>query len=160
MSEFLRALASRGCASDWSMITLVSSVMGSILMARASSIPFIIPGISMSIMARAYRSPSAIALHKNSSASSPLAAEVHRIPKEVSCARTISRSVALLSASNTCLAGRGFCFAGAAFPTACFANRAVNQNVDPLPGSLSTPISPCIIFTSCREIVSPSPVPP
>ena len=36
----------------------------------------------------------------------------------------------------------------------------VNQNVLPTPGALSTPISPPISSTSCRQIASPRPVPP
>jgi hypothetical protein len=67
----------------------------------------------------------------------PLAAKVHCIPKAVSCDRRIWRLVALSSASSTRPLRRGFCFAGAAFPPARFSNLLVNQNVDPLPGSLS-----------------------
>ena len=36
----------------------------------------------------------------------------------------------------------------------------VKKNVLPCPGSLSTQMRPPIIWTSCREIVNPSPVPP
>ena len=39
----------------------------------------------------------------------------------------------------------------------CFSRTAVNQNVDPLPSSLSTPIRPPNISTSCLEIVRPKP---
>ena len=35
-----------------------------------------------------------------------------------------------------------------------------NQNTDPRPASLLTPISPCISSTSCRQMDKPSPVPP
>ena len=40
------------------------------------------------------------------------------------------------------------------------AKDAVNQNVLPRPGSLSTPISPLIISINCFEMARPSPVPP
>ncbi len=40
------------------------------------------------------------------------------------------------------------------------AGRTVNQNVDPRPASLSTPIVPPISPASCRLMASPSPVPP
>src|ERR671932_633118 len=40
------------------------------------------------------------------------------------------------------------------------AKRAVNQNVAPWPGMLSTPISPCMSSTSRLEMLSPRPVPP
>jgi hypothetical protein len=36
----------------------------------------------------------------------------------------------------------------------------VNQNFDPCPGVLTTPISPPISSVSCFEIDKPSPVPP
>jgi hypothetical protein len=36
----------------------------------------------------------------------------------------------------------------------------VNQNVDPWPGSLLTPIVPPIMVTSRLEIANPNPVPP
>ena len=42
----------------------------------------------------------------------------------------------------------------------CFSNLAVNQNVDPFPGVLSTPIRPLIRATNCSEIDKPKPVPP
>ena len=37
---------------------------------------------------------------------------------------------------------------------------AVNQNVEPTPGRLSTPMSPSMRRTSSREIARPKPVPP
>ena len=36
----------------------------------------------------------------------------------------------------------------------------VNQNIDPCPGVLSTPIAPPISSESCLAIASPRPVPP
>ena len=39
-------------------------------------------------------------------------------------------------------------------------NLAVNQNVLPLPNSLSTPTSPPMRLASCFDIASPNPVPP
>ena len=39
-------------------------------------------------------------------------------------------------------------------------SRVVNQNVEPWPGRISTPISPPIISASVLHIASPSPVPP
>jgi len=39
-------------------------------------------------------------------------------------------------------------------------HKAVNQNVEPIPSVLFTPISPPIISASCFEMASPSPVPP
>ena len=42
----------------------------------------------------------------------------------------------------------------------CFSNLAVNQNVEPCPSTLRTPIFPPIISTSCLEIARPNPVPP
>ena len=41
-----------------------------------------------------------------------------------------------------------------------WSSRSVNQNVEPTPGELVTPISPPIRCTSCRQIARPSPVPP
>ena len=38
--------------------------------------------------------------------------------------------------------------------------RAVNQKVEPWPGTLSTPTSPPMSSASLREMASPSPVPP
>src|SRR2546430_12707623 len=42
----------------------------------------------------------------------------------------------------------------------CLSNFAVNQNAEPLPRVLSTPIWPPIISTNCLEIARPRPVPP
>ena len=43
---------------------------------------------------------------------------------------------------------------------ACFSSVSSNQNVLPLPGSLSSQMRPPMSSISCRVIVSPSPVPP
>ena len=45
-------------------------------------------------------------------------------------------------------------------PSGLFSSFVVNQNVEPSPGSLLTPISPPIISTSCLLMARPSPVPP
>ena len=70
-----------------------------------------------------------------------------------------SRACELSSMIRTCRprrSGRGILFT----TMSLFPKRAVNQNVLPLPNSLSTPTSPPINFASCFEIASPSPVPP
>ena len=46
------------------------------------------------------------------------------------------------------------------FFSACFLKTAVNQNVDPFPSSLSTPILPPIISANRLDIANPRPVPP
>ena len=96
-----------------------------------------------------------------SSASAPLAACSSRIPQLRRDGAGTARLVALSSTMSTrrpaSAALRG---GGLARPQSASRKRAVNQKVEPLPGSLSTPISPPICSTSCLQIASPRPVPP
>ena len=48
----------------------------------------------------------------------------------------------------------------AAVAMSASSNSTTNQNIAPEPGSLMTPISPCISSTSFRLMASPRPVPP
>src|SRR2546421_2455078 len=83
------------------------------------------------------------------------------MPHEPNWCDRILRLVALSSTINT----RKFsilssCGDGRAVPAGCFSSFAVNQNVDPSPGVLLTPIWPSISWTNCFEIDRPNPVPP
>ena len=70
----------------------------------------------------------------------------------VALSSTIKTRLPRSSSSRTSQAGR-------ALVIGCFSG-TVNQNREPAPGVLSTPISPPIKCTNRREMANPSPVPP
>ena len=85
------------------------------------------------------------------------------MPQAVSCSRKTS-AVPLEPATRVRTPAK--LAAGSCVPSSSsnkiggFAKSTVNQNVDPSPGLLSTPIWPPMSSTNCLEIASPSPVPP
>src|SRR6266446_5896137 len=83
------------------------------------------------------------------------------MPQEPNWCDRIFRFVALSSTINT----RKFsmlssCGEDRSVLAACFSKVTVNQNVDPSPDVLLTPICPPISSTNCFEIDKPNPVPP
>jgi len=97
----------------------------------------------------------------NPNPSSPLAAVSTWHPKLEIILFKIIRFVALSSIHKTCKPIKSLSGGkGCSFQSVCFSKNAVNQNRLPLPGSLSTPILPPIISTSCFEMDNPRPVPP
>ena len=73
----------------------------------------------------------------------------------------ISRAEALSSAINTRLpTNSAVLLIRRGDASACSPNWAQKWNVEPMPGSLSTHMRPCICSTRLLEMTSPSPVPP
>ena len=111
-----------------------------------------------------YGSPSARAAAKASSAASAPSTSVCRQPQASSMPATTLRLVALSSTARmrtpvTSIGSRR----SSPLPrtvASCLANCAVNQKVEPTPGSLATPISPPMSCTRRRQMDRPRPVPP
>ena len=97
------------------------------------------------------------------SAVSPSAAASNLQPQLLSIVVITVRFVALTSTTRireVVISARFKNSGGSERSDVCLSNRAVNQNVEPFPTSLSMPISPPINSASCLEMESPRPVPP
>ena len=81
-------------------------------------------------------------------------------PSAASCRCRTFRLVAVSSTIRTCSPLSRWPAAAAGRDRRRAAARSSNQNVEPAPGVLSTPIRPPISSTSCLEIARPRPVPP
>ena len=152
--------ASPGRVSGVTMTILVKSNLWSERMAAHSSLPSI-PGISLSTRAMSKEWLRKKAASSSCKADVPSATAIGSIPRAWVWSESCSLVVGLPTAirmrrwwSSWGLSKR----LGVAF--GCRAKRAVNQNVEPFPSRLSTPMSPPINAASCFEMARPSPVPP
>ena len=144
---------------DVSMMRRADARAGSDLIACATWMPF----ISGIIMSRITRSKGSCfeAVCMASRAAGPLSTQTSRMLHPVTKWWSSSRLVALSSTTRTRRPCRSRAFDAEASSTlVVLPKRAVNQNVEPMPGTLSTPIAPPIISASCFAIARPSPVPP
>ena len=137
----------------------VPEISGASLMARARLSPSM-SGICMSRIASANGSLLAASCRSFARASEPLDAPTGRMPRAAVCWRRMFRFVSLSSTMSKRRPAKRNLISGTTAVRSCFSNLALNQNVEPLPGVLSTPIWPPIISTSCLEIARPRPVPP
>ena len=130
------------------------------MIASASSSPFI-PGICISSIAASNEDDVSFRPRSSSSAAAPSSTDCGSAPQYASCAFSISLLVTLSSTISIFLSTReSFRRQTNSIPFGSFSSSAVNQNVEPLPSSLSTPISPPINCTSFEDMASPRPVPP
>ena len=142
-------------------VTILSArSAGSSRMCRTSEMPSM-PGIRTSTMARSNGCPSSAAARSCASASSPPLAVATRNCHSIACSTSTLRSVSLSSAISTFSPASDRLAPVAAAPAPpAGSSRAVTVNTEPRPGADSTVSVPPIISASCREITSPSPVPP
>ena len=103
--------------------------------------------------------PAAAASRRLASASRPPAAVDVRMPHPSVCHCSPVRLMAESSTISTRSPLRSLA-GGSARGTGASGSRSSNQNVDPAPGVLSTPIRPPINSTRRLEIARPRPVPP
>ena len=80
--------------------------------------------------------------------------------QEANCSLRMRRLISLSSTTSTRAALKSTLDGGLAITAFSNGNRKVNQNVDPVAGRLSTPISPPMSSTNCLLMASPRPVPP
>jgi len=139
-------------------IVSFSSVSSLIFLPRVSPL---ISGICISKTARLKGVPFALYCFSFASASLPLTASSKRHPRYLSCSFRTSRLVLSSSTISICFLLISL-FSARTRSTACFCfvKGILNQNVEPSPSLLSTPISPFMIWTRFLDMARPKPVPP